>query len=161
MINEIQTGGVVGGSYVASDEFVELYNPNDCSVSLSGYKLLYRSSAGTTDQTIATLGSVPISAHGFLVYGGTSFTGTPDGALSSGLKDTGGGVALSNGTSIIHSVGWGDATNAYVEVSAAPAPDVPTPTMTRSIGLSPDGTLVKDNSKDFSLMTPTPGQPNQ
>src|SRR5262249_18417935 len=42
VINEVQTAGNAG----ASDEFIELYNPNACAVSLANWNLYYHAAAG-------------------------------------------------------------------------------------------------------------------
>ena len=52
-INEVMTG-ITGA---ASNEFVELFNGGSSAVDLSGYKLVYRSSAGTSDVTLGTIPS--------------------------------------------------------------------------------------------------------
>ena len=141
---------------------MELYNPNDCDVDLNGYQLLYRSSAGTTDITLIDI-TISIGPNGFLVYGGSSFSGSPDGLFNAGtgLKDTGGGIALSDGSENVSSVGWGDATNDFVVGTPATAPDGLAPGVTRSLALYPDGYVTGNNSVDYQVTTtPTPGQAN-
>ena len=44
VISEVQTRGLVG----ANDEFIELYNPTDSSVSIDGWSVQYKSASGTT-----------------------------------------------------------------------------------------------------------------
>ena len=150
VINEIQTGGTT-----ASDEFVELYNANNCAIDLTGYTLMYEAATGTTPSTLVTLAAT-IPAHGFLVYAGSGFTGTANGTWSGGLASTGGAVALQTGTTIVHSVGWGTAANSFVEVAPATAP-----LASQSIGLYPDGVCVFNNSLDFGVRSsPTPGAAN-
>ncbi|MBX7100055.1 MAG: lamin tail domain-containing protein [Myxococcaceae bacterium] len=77
----------------ASDEFVELYNPNPTPVAIGGWKLQYRSQAGASYQTVDTLvAGATIAAHGYyLVVSGTAagYTGTPAGDE---VAKTGGGV---------------------------------------------------------------------
>ena len=135
---------------------------------LSGYSLLYSSVNSTLSTLIEDL-SDSIDAYGFLVYGGGNLklsypnlvvAGTW--STNVGLKDIGGGVALSDGTTIVSSMGWGDATT-YVNTNPATAPDPdtdPNP-VTRSMALFPDGYVTGDNSMDFTVTTtPTPGGPN-
>jgi hypothetical protein len=74
VISELAAAGPNG----ASDEFVELYNAGPTAVSLAGWKLQYRSSAGASYQSIDTLPvGAAIASHGyFLVASGTA-TGYP------------------------------------------------------------------------------------
>jgi hypothetical protein len=155
-INEVQTGD---GSTGTAD-FVELYNSCASSRSLSGYKLAYRSSAGTTDVVVWTFDSgATITGKGYVVIGGTGFSGSKDGTLSSGLAVGGGGVGLRDASdSLIDSVGYGSATNAFVEGTAAAAPGDSTPA--KSIARKPNGSDSNDNGADFAVGDPTPGGAN-
>ena len=158
-INEVQTGS--GAS--AADEFVELYN--SCAIptaALDGWKVVYRAAAGTADSaSFSFAAGAVIARNAFFVLGGSSYTGKTDGALPSGLSGAGGAVGLrdANGN-LIDSVGWGTATNAFVEGSAAaPAPtDVSPP---QSIVLFPDGVNSGSNAKDYKVTKKTtPRAPN-
>lgn len=124
---------VAGGT--AADEFVELHNVSSAAVDLNGYRLVYRSAAGTSDVNIAAwTASTVIPAGGYyLIVHSTgyddstasdiTFTGGGTGSFAA----AGGGFALRSGAAntgtIIDSVGYGSATNAFVEsaVSTAPA----------------------------------------
>jgi hypothetical protein len=154
-INEIQTEGVNG----ATDEFVELYNANDCPVSLDGHYLYYRAASGTADAPFPWVApdGEQIPAKGFYVIGSLSFTGAADSFFPSGMAmaTAGGGLALAHLGSIDDSVGWGSATNAYVQGQAA----VP-PYEDYSIGRSPDGDYTGDNWTDFYNLDPSPGDSN-
>jgi hypothetical protein len=154
VVNEIMTGG----SASASEEFVEILNPCAHAVDLSGARLVYRSAAGTTDISLFSWASGPmIAAGGRLVYGSATFAGPKDGELLAGLAGTGGGVGIRDAAAtLLDSVGYGTATNAFVETSAAPAPAAGS-----SIGRFPDGTDSDDNAADWILSaTITPGAPN-
>ena len=155
-INELQTHG----ASLAHDEFVELYNANDCTVLLGGYGLYYRSSAGTSDAPYpwqAPAGA-EIPANGFYVVSGVDFGGVSDSHFPDGmaLSSTGGGLALKLQGTIVDSMGWGAATNDYVVGSPAPAP-----ADGASVGRLPDGAESGDNYWDFYDMTPSPGAANQ
>jgi len=50
-VNEFSTGTTAS----ATDEFVELFNAGASSVAIGGYKLVYRSGAGTSDVSLATI----------------------------------------------------------------------------------------------------------
>lgn len=153
LINEVQTGS----SASATDEFIEILNPCASAVSLSG-SLVYRSSAGTTDVVLATISNKSIAAHGFFVAANSGFSGASNVSFnaSTGLNNTGGGVAVKNGGgSIIDSMGWGDATNAFVQGSAATASN-----NNGSMARKP-GANSHDNSADFAVdATPSPGAAN-
>jgi hypothetical protein len=61
---------------------------------------------------------------------------------------------------LLDSVGYGTATNAFVETRPAPAPPATASPGSSGIRL-PDGTDTNDNGADFRLTaTPTPGAPN-
>ncbi len=51
IISEIQTGGGTGKS---TEEFIELYNPTDLEINLSGYKLTKKTSTGTESNLISS-----------------------------------------------------------------------------------------------------------
>ncbi|MBX7115588.1 MAG: thrombospondin type 3 repeat-containing protein [Myxococcaceae bacterium] len=146
LISEVSAAGPNG----AGDEFIELYNPGPQAVSLSGWKVQYRSAAGTAYQTMETLPmNASIASKGYyLVASGTAggYTGVPAadfvaqtgaGAPSTlGMSGTvghvrlglpGQGTALSNPDGGIDwltadTVGWG-ATAVGSEGHPAPLPD--------------------------------------
>jgi hypothetical protein len=159
VVNEVSTGTT--GS--ASDEFVELLNGGTVSVDLSGFKLVYRSAAGSSDVTLATVpDGVSLAAGGYYLFGGAGYAGSaaPDESFSSGLAATGGGVGLRDaGGTLVDSVGWGTATNAFVEGSPVAAPPSSDPPGT-SAARSPDGHDSDDNASDFTLVAATPGGAN-
>jgi len=70
VISEIQIRGAV-----VNDEFVELLNPTDCPVDLSGWKLTRKTAAGNESNLVASLaGTIP--AHGsFLITPQTGYDG--------------------------------------------------------------------------------------
>jgi hypothetical protein len=154
-INEIQTGGAT-----ALDEFVELYNTcPEQPLDLSGYTLVYRSAAGTTDYIrVSFTGGGFTAGKPYFVCANTGYAGPADAWYTDGLADAGGGLALrAPDQHIVDSVGWGTATNAFVEGSPAPAPSAG-----QSIARIPDGHDTDNNSADFHLTaSPTsPGEPN-
>jgi hypothetical protein len=154
-INEVQTGG-----QTALDEFVELYNTcPDRDVSLAGFKLVYRSDAGNSDVLRVAFGAQVIAAgKPYFVCANDAFAGDADVRYSDGLKAEGGALALRGPDGkVVDAVGWGTATNDFVEGTAAPAP-LPG----QSIAREPDGADTNDNAKDFVLRTVTtsPGANN-
>ena len=76
VISEIQIDGTA-----ATDEFVELYNPTDSDVVMSGWRLRKKNSTGTEATLVATLsGTIP--AHGFFLIGCNGY----DGAVSTNTQ---------------------------------------------------------------------------
>ncbi len=154
VVNEIMTGGTASGS----EEFVEVLNRCAGVADLSGGRLVYRSAAGTSDLLlVAWPAGTVLPAGGRLVYGGAAFTGPRDGDLGVGLSGAGGGVAIRSAAGdIADSVGYGTASNAFVEGAAAPAP-----APGGSIGRVPDGADTNQNASDWvPSSNPTPGAPN-
>jgi hypothetical protein len=168
MVGTAGTAGSSGGAGPAADEFVEIYNPCSTVVDLIDWSLVYRSAAGGSDLSLYKWTSGSLAAHSYVLVGGKGYSGsTPaDVTITAGgntgmLSSTGAGIALKDATAkVIDSVGYGDATNAYVEGAAAPLPplaDKPG----NSIARTPNGKDTDDNSADFQLTTtPTPKAAN-
>src|SRR5215213_9074345 len=158
-INEFSVGteGALG------DEFVEIANTGTAAADLSGWKLVYRSGAGTSDVSLGTLADGTMLAPGaFFLFGGSGYAGThpADKSFSAGLASAAGGVAIKDADgNIVDSVGWGDATNAFVEGATAAAPPI-APAPGKSDGRHPNGHDTNVNSADFTIGDPTPGSSN-
>jgi len=158
-INEFSVGveGALG------DEFVEIVNVGTAAADLSGWKLVYRSGAGTSDVSLGTLADgTTLAAGGFLLFGGSGYSGAhpADKSFSAGLASVAGGVAIKDADgNIVDSVGWGDATNAFVEGTAATAPTI-APAPGKSDARHPNGHDTDANSADFAIGDPTPGASN-
>ena len=129
VISQVKTGGAV-----ADDEFVELHNNGAVAVDLNGYRLVYRSAAGSTDVgPFAVWTTTTIVQPGqYYLIASTNYGGgvTPDitynpTTCSCSMGAAGGGLAIRNGVqntgTIIDSIGWGTATNAFVETTPATA----------------------------------------
>jgi hypothetical protein len=142
VINEVETD--------ASDGFVELYNTNAGSRDLEGAKLVFRPAGATdasSDVVLTTIGPGSLLvANSWVSY-----------SLAT-LDTSGGGIALElpNGT-VVSSMGYGTATNAWVAGAAA----APAPPAGDSIARSPDGASSSDDGDDFHVTTtPTAGGEN-
>lgn len=160
-INEFATGT----ASTLTDEFVELVNGGSSPADVGGYRLVYRSGSGTSDLVLATVPSgTTIAPGGFYLFGGGGYAGAtaPDQSFSAGLASSAGGLGLrDSGGQLVDSVGYGTATNDFVERSAASAPPVTASPGSSAIRL-PDGHDTDDNSADFSVSsTPTPRAPNR
>lgn len=132
VISQFQTGGAT-----AEDEFIELHNTGTDPVDLNGYRLVYRSATGTTDVgPFATWSTQTLIQPGqYYLIAATSYDGSAAANLtynpatcSCSMGVAGGGLALRpsvNGTPV-DMVGWGTATNAFIEgavTAAAPVND--------------------------------------
>ena len=152
-VNEVSTGTTVA----ASDEFVELLNTGSAAADVGGYKLVYRSAGGSTDIVLATVPTgTSIQAGGYYLFGGSGYAGSPaaDQSFSFGIAATGGGLGLRNADgALVDSVGYGTATNAFVEGSAAAAPATTDAPGTSAARL-PNGHDTNSNASDFGSATP-------
>ena len=159
-VNELMTGS----TGAAANEFVEIVNTGTAAADIGGYRLAYRSSAGTSDVTLATVPTgTTLAAGGFYLFGGSAYAGTraPDQSFSAAIAATGGGVALRDSAgAIVDSAGYGDAVNAFVESHPASAPPATAAPGSSAVRL-PDGHDTNDNAADFSVSaSPTPGSSN-
>ena len=100
-----------------------------------------------------------LAAGAFYLFGGGSYSGaaTADQSFSASLASSAGGLALRNADgAIVDSVGYGTATNAFVEGSPAAAPPV-TAAPGSSAQRSPDGYDTDNNAADFAATaSPSP-----
>ena len=155
VINEFAVAGTSAG-----DEFVELKNTTGAEIDLTGYRLVYRSATGVTDVAVFTFASgTKIAAGGYLLIASNLYSGARAAdftyTTSTGLfAAAGGGLALRNGAAntgtVIDSVGYGTATNAFVEATAAPAPSS-SQSLQRNASVD-----TNNNLNDFSLGTKNP-----
>src|SRR4051794_12626922 len=130
VISEVYGGGGNTGAPYLND-FVELYNPTDHAISLTGMSVQYRSSSGTLGGVTPLSGSVPAGKH-WLVQGAVgSGNGValppPDATGTLAMSATNGIVVLAQSTfavppsdpSVLDLVGYGTAS--AFETAAAPA----------------------------------------
>ena len=148
-VNEVSTGTTVS----AADEFVELYNAGTTAIDVSGWKVVYRSAAGTSDTTLATIpAGTTIAAGGFYLLGGnaTRARRPPTSRSARASPAPAAPWACAIRRRAVDSVGWGTATNALVEGSAAAAPPA-TAAPGSSIVRLPDGHDTNANASDFTI----------
>ena len=123
VISQLATRGPAG----ASDEFVELYNPNDQAVDLSGWRLQSKSANGTT--WINRLGDgLPvgssITARGYFLLASADYSGDiiPDYRHSGGwgLSDDGGHIRLIDGQDyVLDKLGYNQADDPECQPASA------------------------------------------
>jgi hypothetical protein len=113
VISELAPAGPNG----ASDEFIELHNPTNAEVSLSNWKLLYRSASGSSYTGTYTFSiGAKIAARGYylLALSGTSYSGPiADATYGAGVAMAGAGghvrLVQADGTTVVDTVGYGTA----------------------------------------------------
>ena len=96
---------VISEIKVAGDEFVELYNPTDSDIDLSGWWIgIYPAFSDWNEPNVFTplKNGLVIKSHGFVLIGGRGYASIDDTALSLDttkvvLSDVYGGVAILNG----------------------------------------------------------------
>jgi uncharacterized protein YdeI (BOF family) len=121
LIAEVVTGGAS-----ASDEYVEITNAGGVPADLAGVELAYVTSSGSTVTRKATwseLTQLATGQHLLVANALGAYASTADATYSGGFAATGGALVLRPvGGAPIDAVGWGDATNSFVEGTAAAAP---------------------------------------
>jgi hypothetical protein len=121
LVSEVQTGGAS-----ASDEFAEITNVGASTVDLAGLELAYATSSGSTVTRKASWATSLLLEPGRHLLVANSlgiYAGLADATYSGGFAATGGAIVLrAIGGATIDAVGWGDATNAFVEGSPIAAP---------------------------------------
>ena len=148
VVAEVVTGGVS-----ASDEYVEIANAGATTIDLQNVELLYVSAAGSSPtRKVAWTAGRPLGPgqHLLVANAAGAFAAVADATYTSGLAATGGTVALRViGGGVIDAVGWGDATNAFVEGSPAAAPTASASVERRPGGGNGNHTDTNDNASDF------------
>ncbi len=144
---------VVTGGTSASDEYVEVANAGSMPADLAGLEVAYATSSGATVTRKAawTTSTVLVPGqHLLLANSAGAFASIADALYSGGLAATGGAIVLrATGGSNVDAVGWGDATNGFVEGSAAPAPATGQSIERRPGGSGGNTVDTNSNSADF------------
>ena len=152
---------VVTGGASASDEWIELTNAGPAPLDLTGLEVVYVTSSGSTVTRKASWTAAhPLEPGGHLLLANAAgaHAAIADATYSGGLAATGGVLVLRPiGGQPIDAVGWGDATNAFVEGATAPAPPAGSSIERRPGGLAGNGTDTNDNGADWLVVaTPVP-----
>ena len=171
VVSEVQTGGAS-----ASDEFVEVANQGAAPADLLGLEVIYATASGSTVTRKATWATSTILDPGrrFLLGNSSGVFGpVADAMYSGGLAATGGAIALRVvGGVVIDALGWGDATNVYVEGAVASAPAAGSSLERTPGGAAGNATDTNDNAHDWFVQlepspqgrsappVPTPGTPS-
>jgi hypothetical protein len=156
LISELITGGAS-----ASDEFIEIYNAAAGPSDLGGDELVYVTASGSTTTRKAAF-SAPLmlspGQHLLLANSAGIYAAQADAAYSGGLAADGGTLALRTpGGTVIDAVGWGTASNGFVEGRVAPAPPARSSLERLPGGLAGNATDTNDNASDWFVQpNPTP-----
>jgi len=161
VISEFRTRGPDGGN----DEFVELFNPTNALVDISGWQIRASTASGssTTSNRYTMPGGTQIQSGQHYLIVGSTYSGTVPGEigaqLSSGTADGGGlALTLSDGTTIIDQVGMSVDT---VYKEGTPLQSLTTDT-NRSYERIMDATGscvdANDNSLDYFIRSPSDPQ---
>lgn len=144
-------GGNSGAPY--SNDFVELYNPTNAPIDLTGFQLEYYSASGNLGNTTELSGT--ILALGYFLVQMSAGTNAAQALPSPDLEGTAsmggkaGTVKLTKGGADVDVLGWGTAT--IVEGAAAGATD-----NTTSAQRTAPATDTDNNAADFTIAAPTP-----
>lgn len=150
---------VAGGS--ATDEFIELHNISSGVADLNGYRVVYRSAGGTNDVAMVEWNSsTPVPPGGFYLIANSTYDGSVPSNINYNvsmvsMSGTGGGIAIRNGAVnsgiIVDSVGYGTATNAFIETAVTTAPAANAGQARTNNGCQD----TDNNTNDFSTLNPS------
>lgn len=168
LISEIQIEALEN----VSDEFIELYNPNDQDVDLTGFALKKKTSSGSESNLVSSAGFSDIIASlgYFLIVPQLNDDGSPNyqGEVSPDLYYSGKDYSIAADNTIllydrcnnlIDKVGWGEAQDFETAPAENPSPG-------QSLGRKWDEDTqgyqdTDDNSQDFEVQISSPRVKNQ
>jgi len=155
IISEIQ---LTGGTGKTQNDFIELYNPNDAPVDISGWKLRKRTKSGN-ESSIRSLpdGSV-IPTHGFFLWANsnddyaTSISADVE-STTSIADNTSIALVDTNGT-VIDAIAWGsDLMNPFGEGAPITAELEANQSYTRNLASCPGACDTDNNNADFTVQS--------
>ena len=159
VVSQFQVAG--NSANAPQDEFIELHNISQSSVDLNGMRVVYRSAAGSNDVAMVEwTTSTIVPAGGFYLLATSAYDGTTPANLlyntsMVSMSATGGGIAVRQGALnsgvVFDSVGYGTATNVFVEGTATTAPAANS-SQTRANNGCQDTDV---NANDFSNLNPS------
>ena len=158
VINEVYGGGGNSGATVNAD-FVELYNPTDQPIDVTGWTIEQRSTSDNVGNTHTLTGVVPAKST-FLITSkpgsnGDAITGADDESATFNFSGKGAiAVLLDANNNEVDVIGWGDASRA----EGAPADGTTNGTSIQRITLGAD---TDNNATDFVVAAPTPSGSGQ
>ena len=156
LVSEVQTGGAS-----ASDEFAEITNVGTASVDLAGFELVYVTSTGSTVTRKASW-SAPLlldpGSHLLVANSAGIYGPLADASYTGGFAATGGAIVLrAIGGAPVDAIGWGDATNTFVEGQPVAAPAAGSTIERKPGGIGGNTLDTNSNSSDWlAQATPNP-----
>jgi len=161
VISEFRFLGPSGGN----DEFIEIYNPKNTSIDISGLKIWGSDNTGSTSlEYLFPASTVLLSGQHYLITnnGSSGYSGsvTGDGTYSTDIADDGGiAITLADDTTIIDAVGLSIG-SAYQEgTTLGSLSGISDQSYERKVGGTSDSCTDTDvNSNDFSVITPSEPQ---
>ena len=152
VISEVYGGGGNSGA-IWKNDFVELYNPSNAAVDVTGWVVQYFSPGGGAGGK-ATLTRSVAPKHTYLVQmakgtGGTTALPTPDAIGSATMGGIDGRIDLTSGTTVVDRVGYG---------ASLVSEGTPTPALSNTTSATRNAPCVDtdDNATDFRATDPTP-----
>lgn len=162
LISEIQIEGEE-----ANHDFIELYNPNNFAVDISGYKLRKRTSSGSESSIRVFPPASLVPAKGYYLWASSKDENFPslinaDTSTKQTLASNNSLALFAPDDTIISILAWGSSSNPFVEISPFPE----NPGKNQSLGRIWDKEREEykasgNNSADFEFQTPTPKRENQ
>ena len=167
VISQIYGGGGNAGSTYTND-FIELFNRGNTTVSLNGWSVQYAAATGTTTWAVTNLTNVSLAPGQYYLIqeaqgaGGTTPLPTPDATGVIAMSAAAGKVALVNTVTalsgacptatIVDFVGFGATANCFEGTGPTPAPSNTTAILRGSNGC----TDTDQNATDFATGAPSP-----
>ena len=119
VISEVQINGVT-----TAQDFVELYNPTNSNIDLSGWKLRKKTSLGSESSLVAIATDKSIPAFGFFLWSnnanGYNSTVGADVSNTNTLAGDNSVALLKPDNTMIDQLAWGDGINQFAEITAYP-----------------------------------------
>jgi hypothetical protein len=150
LISQVQTTGGVGKT---DDDFIEISNPSNEPFDLKGYRLVKRAQNGISDALLKSwTNDTFIPANGYYLWANSGYTTisvAPDATTSGSISDDN-GIAIRFGPldtgTVINSVAWGKAQNAFVTGAVFPINPGANQSLSRK-GIQNSG----NNAADFEI----------
>jgi uncharacterized repeat protein (TIGR01451 family) len=159
VISEFRTRGE-SATNSATDEFIEIYNPTNSAIVLTGYKLRRSSSCGSTPNDIYTFPALSLQAGQYYLVASQDYSGTitPDITLPTNMTiaDSGGVAITDSSNNPIDQVGMCATTSFRETTFLTPLSGTANQSYERKLGGISDSCLdTNNNSADFQLINPS------
>lgn len=156
IISEIQ----IKDASSSSHDFIELFNPTEENIDISGFQIKKRISGGGESSVRKFLEGSIIPAGGYFLWANTAYTdiwGIPPDATTTKKLTRDNSIALfDTDENIIDQVAWGTSTEPFVETMAFSENPAENQSLTRKKDENDDYIDTNDNSQDFEIKSPSP-----